>query len=81
MFGLDRKVLQSFFVSCQAYTCQAVREGVATTFKKLVKETSGKPKSGQAASSSLSSSSALAGGAAGAGALKRPSAEVQRLTF
>lgn len=61
------------------YACQTVREGVATTFKKLVKEMLAKPKTAQSASAS--SSSAIGGGSAGANTLKRPSAEVQRSIF
>jgi len=62
MFGLDRK---------------AVREGVATTFKKLVKEAQSKPKPAQTSSSSTAAAAAAAPG--GTGAAKRPLPEGQSL--
>jgi hypothetical protein len=46
---------------------QAVREGVATTFKKLVKDVLSKPKAAPSASAAV-----------GTTAVKRPSAEAQR---
>jgi hypothetical protein len=70
MFGLDRKVSFAYAPCIFVYAMQAVREGVATTFKKLVKDVLTKPKGAQGPSASSA--------AAGPGALKRPPAEGQR---
>ena len=70
MFGLDRQVPFAYAPRIFFNAMQAVREGVATTFKKLVKDVLTKPKAAQGPSSSSA--------AAGSGALKRPPAEGQR---